>query len=400
MKACGIIAEYNPFHNGHLYQLSEAKKRSGADLIIVVMSGNFLQRGEPALVDKWRRAEMAIAGGADLVVELPVAYSVQPADIFARGAVQILKALDCTVLSFGAESGTGDEFKEAAKMLLDHSEQIDTVFKEATPKSQPYAARMETAVNQVLPNFSLDVNRPNNQLGIAYAKENARSDQFLDLEVITRVQAEYLDQSLNSQGTIASATAIRKALLCEQPVPHEAFSYVPDRTAQLLSNRSYMYWEKYWNLLKYQILTSSIEELRTIYQMEEGLEFLLKKAIQSAKTFEGFIEAIKSKRMTRTRLQRLCTYVLLNLKKEDILEAHSNPATRILGFSSVGQQYLGKIKDQSGVHLLTKIDKKTKKYWRLDIKAGNVYQLADQMGDQQQDFARIPVKDIDIKLHP
>lgn len=396
MKACGIIAEYNPFHNGHLYQLEEAKKRTGAEVIIVVMSGNFLQRGEPAIVDKWKRAKMALAGGADLILELPVSYSVQPADLFAKGAIEILAGLGCASLSFGAESSNGETFKKAAKLLIEYSEDIDDQFKKQNEKGKPYAVRMEQAIAAVIPSFPINLSKPNNQLGLAYAKENYYHGDRFHFEVIGRKQAEYHDVNLSENTTIASATAIRKQLLNPLNVQNSSQAFMPATSLELLNQSQLINWNNYWRLLKYQILSSSLKELQQIYQMEEGLEYRLKKAVQSADSFERFIQTVKNKRMTRTRLQRLCVYVLLQIKHSDLAALNQMPTSRILGFSPLGQQYLSEVKKSSSVNLLTKINKLTKDNWSLDIKAGEVYQLALDNVKLKQDFNRKPLNIIDI----
>ncbi|WP_192982268.1 nucleotidyltransferase [Marinilactibacillus psychrotolerans] len=395
MEACGIIAEYNPFHNGHLYQLQEAKKRTGAEVIIVVMSGNFLQRGEPAIVDKWKRAQLALAGGADLIVELPVSYSVQPADLFAKGAIEILAGLGCASLSFGAESGNGETFKKAAKLLIEYSEDIDYQFKKQNEKGKPYAVRMEQAIAAVIPSFPINLSKPNNQLGLAYAKENYFHGDIFHFEVIGRKQADYHDVNLPNNTTIASATAIRKQLLNPLNV-QKSSRFMPAKSLELLDQSQLINWNNYWHLLKYQIISSSLDELQKIYQMEEGLENRLKKAAQSADSFERFIQTVKNKRMTRTRLQRLCIYVLLQIKQSDLTALNQIPTSRILGFSPLGQQYLNKVKKTSSINLLTKINKRTKDDWSLDIKAGEVYQLALDNNKFKQDFNRKPLNIIDI----
>ncbi|WP_225744341.1 nucleotidyltransferase [Marinilactibacillus sp. Marseille-P9653] len=399
MKACGIVAEYNPFHNGHLYQISEARKRSRSDVMIVVMSGNFLQRGEPALIDKWTRAEMALKHGADVVLELPVAYSVQPADIFAKGAVGILHAMKCSALSFGSESGNSDQFKLASKLMVDQAGRIDQLFKERAEKGQSYASRMEQAISESLPNFPIDLSLPNNQLGLAYGRENYKLGSPLQLEVIQRKQANYHEKTLQNGGMISSATAIRNQLLSSELDSDAVANFMPVVSMNLLRNQSLSSWVDFWIFLKYQILSSTVEELKQIYQMEEGLENLLKKSIQQSHSFEEFMMRIKHKRMTRTRLQRLCVYILLQIKKTDISGSSTVHATRVLGFSSVGQEYLNQVKKEAPLTLLTKIDKQSKKFWELDIKAGNLYELGNGANLGRQDFGRMPIKNIDISPH-
>ncbi|WP_208558837.1 nucleotidyltransferase [Marinilactibacillus kalidii] len=396
MRACGIVAEYNPFHNGHLYQIKEAIKRTKSEVIIVVMSGNFLQRGEPAMVDKWSRAEMALNNGADIVLELPTAYSVQPADIFAKGAIEILSAMKCTALSFGSESGNGADFEKAAAHLVENEREIDKLFKLQNEKNLSYALRMQHVMDEFLPELTIDLSLPNNQLGLAYAKENVRRGSPFTLEVVRRKQADYHEKALQTVGNVSSATAIRHELLSGDQGLSAISDFLPEASMELLQNKPLQSWENYWKFLKYQILTATKEELKLIYQMEEGLENLLINKVEKADSFEAFMQLIKHKRMTRTRLQRLCVYVLLQIKKTDIKLDSELKATRILGFTTLGQTYLNEVKKDRTIDLLTKIDRKSSECWQLDIKAGNLYQMGNDLLTERQDFGRNPIKSIDI----
>lgn len=396
MKACGIVAEYNPFHNGHRYQVEEAKKRSQADVMVAVMSGNFLQRGEPALVDKWTRAEMALASGIDLVVEMPLAFSSQAADYFARGGIQILDALQVSTISFGVESGEAEQFRKAGQHFIKHESAIDTAFQNKAEKGLSYAKRMEQAINHVLPEFPLDVSQPNNQLGFSYAKEIARQGSQLEIASVERKHAGYLEESLDAQKGIASATAIRKALF-QQAEKEEVLPFLSQKAFSLLAEQPLQNWNDFWPYLHYQLTVSSTEELAAIYQMEEGLEHRMKEAAIGANNFEEFLSRVKSKRMTWTRLQRLAIYVLLQITKKQMMkELEEVKAIRILGFSENGQRYLSEKKEDIPLPLLTNITQKNAEKWSLDIKAGEIYRLPNKDKIKKQDFTTIPLKNVDI----
>ena len=229
MRVCGIVAEYNPFHNGHAYQVEQVRKDLGADVVIAGMSGNFLQRGEPAIVDKWTRTKMALAGGVDLVIELPVVFSTQPADFFAKGAIQILSALQIDALSFGVESGSASNYLNGAQWLFENEERIAEEIKKGERSKEPYAKQMELIIESLAPDFPLQLQSPNNQLGFAYAKEIVRFDLADQIELfpLERAEAGYADTKLTKDSHIASATAIRQAVLNGK----EVSSYIPFKTA-------------------------------------------------------------------------------------------------------------------------------------------------------------------------
>lgn len=394
MKVCGIVAEYNPFHNGHLYQLEEARKRTNADILIVVMSGNFLQRGEPAIVDKWTRAQMALSGGVDLVVELPVAFSTQAADYFASGAIQILNALNIDVICFGAESGGNEDFVHAGIQFVEKEEEINEAFQSINLDDKPYAAKMQKAIELVIPDFPIDLSKPNNQLGFAYARAIAKITDKISVEVISREKTEYLEETLDDTINIGSATAIRNALFKSE----EVFKYVPDYTNELLNQEILINWEAYWPLLKYQLTVSSLKDLQNIYQIDDGLENRFKKNSQAAENFEDFILKMKTRKYTRTRLQRLCVYILLQVTKEQMTKEMLQPkAIHLLGFSNKGQYYLRKKKNKINLPIISNMTQKNMNVWSLDVLSGEIYRLAEETKIKKQDFTRNPLKNIDIK---
>lgn len=382
MKACGVIAEYNPFHNGHKYQLKTARQKSQADVMIVAMSGNFLQRGEPAVIDKWTRSEAALKNGADLVVELPLHWSLQAADFFAQGGVSLLAALGCSSLAFGTDEKNDFDYPSFGRYLKEHPTEIDLAYKNVDRPELTYAQKMAVVFSQLLPDFSLTKDQPNHVLGMTYAQENARLERPMTLLPIQRLQVSH--HSLDISGEIASATAIRRAL--QQGGDIKAL-VPPEMSAPL--QRYQIKWDHFWPLLRYQILCTSTEELGQIYQMVEGLEYRLKKKILTATSFDTYVEAVKSKRYSRTRIQRLLTYVLLNIRDAEMKNSWQEDYLHLLGFSQKGQRYLRQIKKKLALPLVTNVGRQEAERYALNVKADNIYQLGNSKV-KEQNFGRFP----------
>ena len=228
MKVCGVIAEFNPFHQGHAYLLEKAREKTGADAIVVVMSGNWVQRGEPAIEQKWSRAEVALQNGADVVIEMPTAVSCQATDLFARGAVEILQKVGCRFLVFGCESGDAAFFEVAVSQRNTIEKEISRFVEEN--RSLTFASQLtQLAVKEFGEGSALAeaLQSPNQQLGLAYAVENAKCEHPMQIVPITRVGSGHLDDALDKTA-FASGTALRKALKGnrDEKVLREQLSYV------------------------------------------------------------------------------------------------------------------------------------------------------------------------------
>ncbi|WP_186805147.1 nucleotidyltransferase, partial [Alkalibacterium kapii] len=393
MKICGIVAEYNPFHNGHLYQIEEARKKTDADVVIVAMSGNFLQRGEPAILDKWQRASAALRNGADIVVEIPAIYSVQPADIFAKGAVLLLDQLGVDVLSFGSESGEGSDFIESANIYQAKEKEIDQLFKDHQEHQLTYAKNMSQLLKQYIPEIKLDLTQPNNILGFAYAKEIVKSNRAIAIETVRRKSSQYHDEKIQETGTIASATAIRKWLFDSRKSKNTETLPFPEETNRSLQESKLVNWDDFFPYLKYRVMTTSLEELSSIYLMEKGLEYRVKSVIKTADDMSSFLTGLKTKQLSWTRLQRLSFYMLLNQKKKEIkANIKQLGFVRLLGFNNIGQRYLSQIKRELTVPLITNISQKNNDLLDYDIMVGDVYKLADSHRIKSQDYRRKPIK--------
>ena len=354
MKACGIIAEYNPFHKGHHYQIEQIRKQTDVDVIVVVMSGNFVQRGEPAIENKWHRAKMALENGADLILELPTLSSTQATDWFAAGGVGILHAAKCQEIAFGVEDTSVDY-----RVAFEEWSTLQTKIKEHVTidemKSLTYANRLSLVAKENFgensPLYRL-MQQPNQQLGFAYVKEILTRNLPMKFLTIERKGNGHLDAKIQDE-QFASGTALRKQLL-KVDRTHQLFSQLP-YLKEVSSNEYRNGWEQYWTLLKYQLERSSVEELRTIYQMDEGIEYRFKKFLPQANSFDEFIQLLKNKRWTWARLQRLCLYVLLGITKEQVKQhfktIHSPKEVTILGFNETGRAYLKILREEETVFI-------------------------------------------------
>lgn len=379
MPVAGIIAEYNPFHNGHLYQIQEVKKKFPDAPLVVAMSGNFLQRGEPASFDKWTRAEQALANGADLVVEMPVLACVQPADRFAFNGVSILTSLGVTDLFFGAEHAEYD--------FADYARLVQSAHGDFKTYSESYAATFQKAVAAKIGH---NVDQPNDLLGLAYAKANLKLGEPLRLNPIQRKNANYHEVELKA-GTIASATAIRQHYLAGNLAKLSA--YVPEATLATLKTQRLLTWDDFFPYLKYKLLSTTPARLGEIYGMAEGIEYRLKEQMErlpSTADFDQWLKAVKTKRFTYTRLSRLACALLLELTPAEVKEYNKAPYMRLLGFNAKGQQVLSRAKKTSAHQIIAKVSKDDKNAaYRVDYRAGKIYQLRNQL---EQDLKRAPIR--------
>ncbi|WP_412988248.1 nucleotidyltransferase [Pediococcus siamensis] len=363
MKVCSVIAEFDPFHNGHQYLLRQARKITQADVVIVLMSGNFLQRGEPAIIDKWHRTREALLGGADLVIELPIQVSVQAAKLFAQGAIQMAGQLQSETVVFGSEH---PELKFA--QLAQAAKQLS--FK-PDAYNQSYASQLFTTLET---HTGVMLHSANDILAFNYFLANQELKQPLKLIPVERLEVGHSDP-LCAGMHFASAAAIRQARQQQKNTYHP---YVPEQTQKDLAGKA-VSWQDLWPYLKYRILTSSAAELATIYGASEGIENRLKAKVEEADSFDDFLHVVKSKRYTYTRLQRLCLAVVLNLTKSQMRDPVS--IFRILGFRSMGRQYLHEL-SRNEVPLLSRVTPQTVPMaYQTTFMADQIYQLL--MGNEQ-----------------
>lgn len=346
MKVAGIVVEYNPFHNGHLYHVQKTKEITGADAVVAVMSGNFLQRGEFALLSKWLRTKMALENGVDLVIELPYAYSTQHAEVFASGSVSLLEHIGVDSICFGSEYGEIDMFKHCLEQMKQNNEDWKIALHNSLNEGNSYAKSLSIASETISTLPKEFLSSPNNILGLSYMKALAHLKSKIEVHTIGRTKAGYHDTKFVDQ-TIASATAIRRALFEKTAELPTIKQYIPESTYEILTqyiNKEghFHQWEDYFSLLRYEIIRSTPEDLRMIYEVEEGLEYRLKKYIHESSSFKEFMSKIKSKRYTWTRLQRMLLHIATNAKKDIMREASAKRPDfiRPLGFTKKGQEIL------------------------------------------------------------
>lgn len=351
MKATGVVVEYNPFHYGHAYHVRQAKTHTSSDVAIAVMSGSFLQRGEPAIVSKWARTKMALQNGVDIVCELPYIYAVQKAETFANGAVSILDALKCRSLFSEARMGTLKHLSEQRTLGM-KKEEIDLFTKAKVKEGLSYPAASAAAFQKIIdPKHLLDLSKPNNILGFHYVKAILERSPHIEPFTSQRIASGYHDQELPKHQKIASATSIRKALK-ENGSFETVASYLPEASLKQLHDYYSSYGllhtqEDYFSFLKHMFHTMDTAELEGIYEIEEGIEHRMQKAITHASTYEEYLSLVKTKRYTWTRLQRMNTHLLMRVKKtvmHELLKKKHTPYIRLLGMSKKGQQYLSLVK--------------------------------------------------------
>lgn len=387
----GIIAEYNPFHNGHIYHLEKSKRDTGSDYSIAVISGNFTQRGSTSLVDKWSKAEMAISNGVDLVIELPVLYATSSAENFADGAIKILNSLNIVdYISFGAETPNLPVLDHLADILYTEPKEYKALLSIELDKGLAFPKARENALMMYLndqKNVKKILASPNNILAIEYLKSLKRQKSNIKPYVIGRFEADYNSKKFN--GNIASSTAIRNI------IKNGAFNILP----KLLPQSSYVTLAKSINQghvvpdisvfekeIIYNLRKMSIEEIQNLPDVSEGLEYSLKEAANSCNTAIELLNILKSKRYTATRIQRIFAYALLGITKKDMeVSKKAIPYIRVLGFNNNGKYLLSEIaKSNPKLPIITSVKKfidsnNKNRNWDIllskDIWATNVYTI-------------------------
>ena len=365
MKTLGIIAEYNPLHNGHLYHMQQCREKAQADNIVVIMSGDFTQRGEAAVLDKWTRSRLVVENGADLVLELPFAYAVNSAEYFARGGVRILEALGCvTHLGFGAEAGQLEQLQRIAHETADESQEFQALMQEYLAEGISFAKAKEKATAELLGEDAAElVKSPNNILAIEYLKQLHLCGSKIEPVMVTRKGAGYHAQT--PDGGFASASAIRNSL-----DENQRRAFVPENVDEALKNAPHQ--DNYYQLIQSKILGSTPEELSKIFSMGEGLENRMLDQVRRSTDLDEFISNVKSKRYPETRIRRILCQMLMGLT-----DFEDGFYVRLLAASTKGTALLKKIKKESDVQVITNINKEEQlpQLIKYDILAGDMYNI-------------------------
>lgn len=380
MKIVGLITEYNPFHNGHLYHIEKAKEITKADAVIVVMSGNYVQRGAPAIMPKHLRAEVALEAGVDIVLELPVCYATGSAEYFAAGAISLFEQLGCVdSICFGSECGDYGLLEKIAHVAADEPEEYKFSLQEALRKGLSFPRARQMALKNYLRDDALDdvLEQPNNILGIEYIKALHKNHSSIQSYTIKRMVSGYHDEHLT--GTYSSASAIRKLLdyashsvhlegdgMFDEPVLSEVLTrledQVPPSCIRMLEDMHRSRYPIYANdfslLLKYKLLTESRDSLVKYKDITDDLANRIMNHANDFITFDQFCDLLKTRDMTYTRISRSLFHILLNITNEDMLRYQEKgycQYAHILGFRKDAARFLSHLKKNSQVPLITKL---------------------------------------------
>lgn len=354
----GIIGEYNPFHNGHIYHIDKIKENYPDSEIVLVVDSFFTERGDISVIDNYAKTLIALENKVDLVIELPFCFATQSADKFAYGAISILNKLKVDKIIFGSESNDLDSLKEAALTELE-SKEYNNIVKDFLDDGVNYPTALAKALD-VLTGYK--TKKPNDLLGISYIKAIMVTNSHIIPETIKRTN-DYHSLTLE---TISSASAIRKALNSQSDIS----KYVPDITKKHIR---FIDEENYFSYLKLKII-ADIEDLNLYQTVDEGLENRLKKFVYKAKNLDELILNVKTKRYTYNKIKRMLVHILCSFKKEDALNLEIE-YLRVLGFNKKGQAILNKTKHTLDVPIYFNYKEKLNKYFDLEYKAAAIYAL-------------------------
>ncbi|MCY6483986.1 nucleotidyltransferase [Clostridium aestuarii] len=398
MNITGIITEYNPLHNGHLYHIINSKKITKCDGVVCVMSGNFVQRGTPAIIDKWNRTKLALANGVDLVIELPSIYSLSSAEFFAYGAVSLLNNLgNINNLCFGSESGNINTIKEIAKILVEEPDDFKYNLKLSLDKGISFPLARSSALSKCFDDnshISEILNSSNNILAIEYCKSLIKLNSTIIPFTIHRKGSSY--NNLNIDNIFCSASAIRKHLKENRDIA-SLKSVIPSETYDILKKmqqkNSLTFEEEIFKYIKYKIFTTN-NKLENIPDVSEGLHNKIYKCIKDSINYTDLILNVKSKRYTQTRINRiLCQYFIgFDEYNTQTLRKASCPYARILGFNKKGQEILRKFKISSSIPLYTKLPKQRNEVLNLEIQSTQAYSLLNKTISPYDDYKISPIR--------
>ncbi len=367
LNICGIIVEYNPLHNGHLYHIEQIKKTCQCDLLIAIMSGNFVQRGEPSLINKHLKTQLALQAGVDIVIELPYFYAVGHADLFSYGAISLLNQCGVNEIIFGSELNDCHALKEIAQWI------DNPLFNEYLKVLLNEGYSYPLACSKVLTKLTHHTNtiQSNDLLGIQYIRSILKINPTITFKTIKRIHTNYKDTKIDHDN-IASATSIRNALQKNQDVS----AYLPEYTYNSLKKAHLHYWDDYFPYLKYQIMSN--QNLDTIHDINEGLENAIKDRIKEAKNFDFLVQTLISKRYTKGKIQRVLTHVLNQVTKNDITRFQQGPNyLRILGFKQDKSSIIQQIKKNTVHPIITNINKHNYPLLELDLRTSEIYHIVD-----------------------
>ena len=376
MDKIGIIAEFNPFHNGHVYLINKIKKKFPNSFITVVLSTNFSERGEISMLTKWDKTRLALEYGVDLVVELPFIFATQSADIFSNTSIKILESLKMDYLVFGSETNDVDVLKNLASTIL-YNQEYPTLLKKYLKLGNSYPSSVSKALYNLT---NIELINSNDILGVTYIKTILENDYDIKPITIKRTNS-YL--SKNTTGNISSATCIRDNYFNNKDISN----YIPKETLKYLTIEKDIL-NNYYNILKYKLITD-IDNLDNYLDVSEGIQNKIKKNILNTNSYHELIESLKSKRYTYNKLNRMFLHMLMNIKKEETYDLNY---IRILGFTKKGRNYLKNNKDNFNIPIITNYKDIDDNVLKLELRASILYlNLRNESNLIKEELKSIPI---------
>lgn len=390
MKVVGIIAEYNPFHNGHKYHIDMAKKITGSDYCVCIMSGSFTQPGNIACLDKFKRAKIAINNGCDLVIELPTVYVNTSAENFAFGSINILDKLNIIdTLCFGSESDNISSIYDISSKILKNEKKIWNITKKCLDEGISFSGARVKALSTFLNSNEMDIiSNSNDILGLEYVNTINRLKSNIKAYSIKRSSSNFNETTLNSSNVFTSATSIREFLNSSANLNEKSSKlskFIPEDSLNLLLNENLITNDNMFNIIKYKIITENKEIISNINEINEGLENKIINEINTSKNYNEFVNNIKSKRYKLSKIKRMLNNLILDLSKNDFNYAKENKIgyAHILAVSPKGKELLSKLTRISSIPVITSINDNILKnldnnicyYLKKDILATDIHSI-------------------------
>lgn len=359
MRVIGIVAEYNPFHLGHLYQINKIREMYPDSIIIAIVSSCFTQRGDVSIINKWDKTNICLSNGIDMVIELPFFFATQSSDIFARGAISLLNKLNIDTLVFGTEMDNIDNLKKMAEVQL-NDKRYDDLVKYYLSLGYNYPTSLSKAIKDKL---DIEINKPNDLLALSYIKQIMLINKDIKVINIKRTN-DYHSKEVNSN--IVNASLIREYLRDNKNINN----FIPSYDTSVLYNVSI---NDFFLLLKYQIV-NNIDNLDKFLTVDEGIENRIRKCIRNSNNWDELVKNIKTKRYTYNKINRMFIHILTNLTKEDIKNINID-YVRVLGFNKKGQSYLNKIKKDIDIPIVTNYKNNISRLFDLEYRINYIYSI-------------------------
>ena len=359
MRVIGIVAEYNPFHLGHLYQINKIREMYPDSIIIAIVSSCFTQRGDVSIINKWDKTNICLSNGIDMVIELPFFFATQSSDIFARGAISLLNKLNIDTLVFGTEMDNIDSLKKMAEVQL-NDKRYDDLVKYYLSLGYNYPTSLSKAIKDKL---DIEINKPNDLLALSYIKQIMLINKDIKVINIKRTN-DYHSKEVNSN--IVNASLIREYLRDNKNINN----FIPSYDTSVLYNVSI---NDFFLLLKYQIV-NNIDNLDEFLTVDEGIENRIRKCIRNSNNWDELVKNIKTKRYTYNKINRMFIHILTNLTKEDIKNINID-YVRVLGFNKKGQSYLNKIKKDIDIPIVTNYKNNISRLFDLEYRINYIYSI-------------------------